>query len=217
MTKQGLKAIEEISVGEEVLAYNSNLGIYEYKDVVDVYVNKSKELCHIETDNDEIICTPNHSILTSNGWKEAKDISCKDLLVTSKGTSKVQKVEKEFLKDEINVYNLNVLGYHTYVIGKDLVVVHNNCTDIKAGATQKVKYKYKGKDTYAYNTNGKDIFYAIDRGGHGGSVYKGFKYNKNKKILTWIGDFDENLVLITNKHKSAATTVFKAIKIIDIK
>lgn len=127
MTKQGLKAIEEISIGEEVLAYNSNLGIYEYKDVVDVYVNKSKELCHIQTENDEIICTPNHSILTSNGWKEAKDISCKDLLVTSKGTSKVQKVEKEFLKDEINVYNLNVLGYHTYVIGKDLVVVHNRC------------------------------------------------------------------------------------------
>lgn len=36
MTKQGLKAIEEIKKGDLVLSYNDNLGIYEYKDVVDV-------------------------------------------------------------------------------------------------------------------------------------------------------------------------------------
>lgn len=31
MTKQGLKAIEEISKGDPVLSYNDNFRIYEYK------------------------------------------------------------------------------------------------------------------------------------------------------------------------------------------
>ena len=28
-------------------------------------------------------------------------------------------------------YNLNVLGYHTYVVGNGLLVVHNNCSKPK--------------------------------------------------------------------------------------
>lgn len=57
MTKQGLKAIEEIKVGDQVLSYNDNLEIFEYKDVVEVYNNETKELCHIHTENEEIVCT----------------------------------------------------------------------------------------------------------------------------------------------------------------
>lgn len=39
----------------------------------------------------------------------------------------VLSIEIEQLKEKINAYNLNVLGYHTYVVGKDLLVVHNRC------------------------------------------------------------------------------------------
>ena len=31
------------------------------------------------------------------------------------------------MSEEINVYNLNVLCYHTYVVGNGLLVVHNEC------------------------------------------------------------------------------------------
>ena len=127
MTKQGLKAIEEIQVGDQVMSYNDNLDIFEYKDVVDVYINETSEICHVHTENEKITCTPNHNILTNNGWKPASDLKANDLIKTSKGVVKVLFVDIIELKEQINVYNLNVLGYHTYVIGSELLIVHNKC------------------------------------------------------------------------------------------
>lgn len=127
MTKEGYKAIEKIEEGEEVLSYNENLGIFEYKEVVEVYKNETKELSHIKTKKDEIVSTPGHSILTSEGWKKAKDIKVNDLIKTKEGYERVIEVDSEELEEVENVYNLNVLGYHTYVVGYGLLVVHNSC------------------------------------------------------------------------------------------
>ena len=127
MTKQGLKAIEEVKVGDQVLSYNDNLDIFEYKDVVDVYNNETTELCHIQTVTEEIVCTPNHSILTDEGWKLASELETNDNIKTPNGFARVKSVEVVQLKEKLNVYNLNVLGYHTYVVGNDLLVVHNRC------------------------------------------------------------------------------------------
>lgn len=91
---------------------NPNLGIYDYKDVVEVYKNTTKELCHILTDKEEIVCTPNHNILTKTGWKEAKDITSNDYIKTTTDFEKVNKIEIEELENEVDVYNLNVLCYH---------------------------------------------------------------------------------------------------------
>ena len=132
MTKEGYKAIEKIEEGEEVLSYNENLGIFEYKEVVEVYKNETKELSHIKTKKDEIVSTPGHSILTSEGWKKAKDIKANDLIKTKEGYEIVIEVDSEELEEVENVYNLNVLGYHTYVVGYGLLVVHNqNCSNQK--------------------------------------------------------------------------------------
>ncbi|MDY2889244.1 MAG: RHS repeat-associated core domain-containing protein [Candidatus Caccosoma sp.] len=127
MTNLGLKAIEEIKIGDKVLAYNDNLEIFEYKEVVEVYENKATKLCHIHTENEEIICTPNHNIFTKDGWKDACELIKNDLIKTANGFAKVLSVEIEELSEEINVYNLNVLCYHTYVVGNGLLVVHNEC------------------------------------------------------------------------------------------
>ena len=93
--------------------------------------------------------------------------------------------------------------------------MHNAC-NIKEGATEKVQYNYKRSKTNAYNTGGGNTYYAVDKAGHGGSCFKGFKLSKNKKKLTWIGDFDGNLKLITGKHKDIKTMVFDVIKIIQL-
>ncbi|HCY67992.1 MAG TPA: hypothetical protein DHU62_04590, partial [Firmicutes bacterium] len=105
------------------------------KEVVEVYNNETKELCHIHTENEEIVCTPNHSILTTDGWKLASELTANDMIKTSTGFVQVKSIENEQLKEKISVYNLNVLGYHTYVIGNNLLVVHNECR-----ATQRKKY-----------------------------------------------------------------------------
>ena len=49
------------------------------------------------------------------------------MIKTSTGFAQVKSIEIEQLKEKLNVYNLNVLGYHTYVVGNGLLVVHNRC------------------------------------------------------------------------------------------
>lgn len=66
-------------------SYNDNLEIFEYKDVVEVYQNEATELCYIHTEKEEIICTPNHSILTNEGWKQDSELTNKGLIKTSTG------------------------------------------------------------------------------------------------------------------------------------
>lgn len=31
------------------------------------------------------------------------------------------------MNEKTEVYNLNVLGYHTYIVGNELIIVHNAC------------------------------------------------------------------------------------------
>ena len=167
MTKQGLKAIEEIKVGDQVLSYNDNLEIFEYKDVVELYNNETTELCRIYTETEEIVCTPNHSVLTIDGWKEAKELTNKDLVKTSNGYVKVLSIKLEQLQDSQKVYNFNVLGYHTYVIGNDLLVVHNGCKnkDIDFDSMDDaIKYADDalGPNSTIVNKQGKDFHTSAD-------------------------------------------------------
>ena len=91
------------------------------------YINETEELCHIHTAQDEIVCTPQHSILTDNGWKQAGEIKITDKVQTTNGFETVVSVDIEHLDEKIKVYNLNVLCYHTYVIGTNQIIVHNQC------------------------------------------------------------------------------------------
>ena len=95
---------------------------------------------HIHTETEEIVCTPNHSILTLEGWKEAKELTNKDLIKTLTGYIKVISIKLEQLQDSQKVYNFNVLGYHTYVVGNGLLVVHNKCVKLDA---DKLKKEFK--------------------------------------------------------------------------
>lgn len=144
MTKQGLKAIEEIQVGDQVLAYNDNLEIFEYKDVVEVYHNETTELYHIHTEIEEIVCTPNHSILTIDRWKNACELTANDKIKTADGFVRVLTIKIEQLKEKIGVYNFNVLDYHTYVVGNELFVVHNACipSNSKNYTPNEIAHKY---------------------------------------------------------------------------
>ena len=67
------------------------------------------------------------SILTEDGWKLASELTSKDKIKTSSGFIQVISTKIEHLKEKTNVYNLNVLGYHTYVVGNGLLVAHNRC------------------------------------------------------------------------------------------
>ena len=76
---------------------------------------------------ESITCTPSHSILTDSGWKLASELTTNDKVKTLDGFVQIKSIEIEQLNEKAKVYNLNVLGYHTYVVGSTLLVVHNAC------------------------------------------------------------------------------------------
>ena len=62
------------------------------------------------------------------GWTEAVDLRAGDNLVLVNGEHViVEKIQHEILESPINVYNFQVEDYHTYYVGKG-ILVHNTCT-----------------------------------------------------------------------------------------
>ena len=55
---------------------------------------------HIYTENEEIVCTPNHSILTDEGWKLTSELTTDDMIKTSTGFVQVTSIEIEQLKEK---------------------------------------------------------------------------------------------------------------------
>ena len=71
------------------------------------------------------------------GWIEAVDLRAGDNLVLVNGEHViVEKIQHEILESPINVYNFQVEDYHTYYVGKG-ILVHNTCT--RRAAMRKAK------------------------------------------------------------------------------
>ena len=71
------------------------------------------------------------------GWTEAVDLRAGDNLVLVNGEHViVEKIQHEIVESPINVYNFQVEDYHTYYVGKG-ILVHNTCT--RRAAMRKAK------------------------------------------------------------------------------
>ncbi len=125
------KVIENIAIGDEVLALNGEADVVSY--VHDI----PKADRNLWTINDRITATDAHAFLTKDGWKsnnsklsntvyndygiEVKDLEIGDKLITNDGVEEVTKLENE--KDFVKVYNFTTSNTHTYMV--DGVVSHN--------------------------------------------------------------------------------------------
>lgn len=125
------KVIENIAMGDEVLALNGETDVVSY--VHDI----PKADRSLWTINDRITATDAHAFLTNDGWKsnnsklsntvyndygiEVKELQLGDKLITKDGVEEVTKLESE--KDFIKVYNFTTSNTHTYMV--DGVVSHN--------------------------------------------------------------------------------------------
>ena len=151
-TEEGLKPIEEIEVGDKVLAYDEATGEQAYKPVVQLFRNTTKEwqYVYIEGETQPIISTPGHKYYLpenntcreetrpyehaayaelSEKWVSACDLKPGDKVLLSDGKYGI--VEKTVciqLSVPETTYNLEVSDFHTYYVGENPVLVHNsNC------------------------------------------------------------------------------------------
>jgi DNA polymerase III subunit alpha len=76
LTKRGQVSIKDIKVGDEVLTEDGS-----YHSVVNCLYNGEKETIKVRLSRgEELICTPDHKVLTDKGWVQAKDLNSRHLV-----------------------------------------------------------------------------------------------------------------------------------------
>ena len=181
----GYVAIETLQPGDLVWAWDKETGDVALKAVKQVFVNESDELIHLTANGKEITTTPTHPFYVAHkGWYAAVDLRAGDILVLVNGEYvTLEKTQHEILEAPITVYNFEVEDYHTYYVGTDGVLVHNECGDTaiaKKLGYDKVK-GYRSKDQAIYfNPKAKKRMRYISRdvgsgnglGSHNGGFWK---------------------------------------------
>lgn len=115
-TERGVSSIENIKVGDRVLAQNVETGELAYKPVLKTTVRPPKELTTLRLDAETIVCTGGHRFWNSgSGWIKARDIEPQSMLHTVTGNLPVWSARKG---ESAETYNLVVADFHTYFVGK---------------------------------------------------------------------------------------------------
>jgi len=155
ITKSGLKRIDQIQEGEYVLAKDVNNNIIDYREVKRVYIKSTYEFIHLKLEDEEIKTTASHLFFTDSGWwKAARNLKSGDQIVNSKGELKtLLSTSLEELDQPESIYNLNVDEFHTYFVGSQGLLVHNNCSEELTSAIK----KYAGKSADEIIAAGKSI------------------------------------------------------------
>ncbi|MCR8845337.1 polymorphic toxin-type HINT domain-containing protein [Paenibacillus sp. SC116] len=125
LTDEGEKPIEEIEVGDKVLAKSDETGEVAYKEVVGLFQKQADKIYKVHIGDEVIEATAEHPFwLEGKGWAEVKDLKVGDLLVTSDGTTlAIDKIEKE--PREATVYNFEVADFQSYFVSNLGIWVHN--------------------------------------------------------------------------------------------
>lgn len=140
-TRNGLLPIKDLSVGDKVYSYDENSDSYQYNLITQVINNTTSELIEISIGDEIIRSTPNHPYLTDIGWVEANDLFVGSFILSEDNNYEIiDSITHIDLDEPINTYNLCIENSHTYLVGNNQLVVHNNC---------KPNEKYAG-DTYHF-------------------------------------------------------------------
>jgi intein/homing endonuclease len=130
-TPKGHIPIEQIKVGQQIYTFNELIRKLEITTVSNVFNNGSAECVEIVLKTgSKIDCTPDHEILTYNGWKRASNLDLESRVVQiSEPFKQVDCLEINGQLESIkyigiySVYDLSVPPHHNYIV--DGVVVHN--------------------------------------------------------------------------------------------
>jgi Pretoxin HINT domain len=135
LTSKGYKSIESIIVGDTVWAYNDSLYFKGLQQVSKVFVRTTTQLVHLQVGSQHIYTTPEHPFYINGKWRLAGDLVIGDPLTLFNGNQ--ERLTTTTLTDTTcTVYNFSVTGYHTYYVGSEKVLVHNNDCDLAKRAKE---------------------------------------------------------------------------------
>ncbi len=124
LTDLGTLPIEQIKVGDHVLAQDVETGELTYKPVQTTTLRPAIGLLKITAGPDVILATPGHPLwVAGEGWRVAKYLKTGDRMHGLRGAVTIDAIEKAAPKE---VYNLVVSDLHDYFVGSAQLLVHDN-------------------------------------------------------------------------------------------
>jgi len=130
-TKNGLRPIETLKIGDFVLSQPELKGEQAYRRINDVFVFDDKAIYEVVYQDESgraetILATPNHPFwVTGIGWTGAEYLEQGNVLELSDGQSG-HVLSVRDTGEAQQVFNFEVDGFHTYYVGKLGVWVHND-------------------------------------------------------------------------------------------
>lgn len=122
-TRDGLKAIETIQIGEQVLTFDVQSGALVYEPVIAVWHNRPDQTYRVSAGDETILSTGIHRFWKAGqGWVMARDLKPGDLIRARTGLSEVQSVATDSIRP---VYNLEVARTRSFLVGKLGLLVHD--------------------------------------------------------------------------------------------
>jgi hypothetical protein len=128
-TSEGLKAIEEVEVGDLVWAWDEETGAVSLRRVVRLFETPDQPLVEVtiahEGGTEETIrATLEHPFWTEDGWVAANELKPHDRVLLKSGEwSEVAGVSETGSQE--TVYNFEVETLHSYFVGEAGMLVHN--------------------------------------------------------------------------------------------
>jgi hypothetical protein len=123
-TLTGLAPIEEVKIGDRVLAQNPESGELAYKPVLKTTLRPERPMVKISLGGDSITSTEGHLFWVSGrGWQMAKELQQGSLLHGVSGAVPVESVQPAA---PAAAYNLIVADFNSYFVGASRVLVQDN-------------------------------------------------------------------------------------------
>ena len=124
-TIDGLRPIESLRTGEDVLTQNPKTGALKYQPLVEVYHNPPNATLRIELEGDEsLVATGIHRLWKAGkGWTMARELRPGDRLRTLGGMVAVKSVDADRVQP---VYNLQVADGESFFVGRSGALAHDN-------------------------------------------------------------------------------------------
>lgn len=123
-TRSGLRAIEDLKIGDQVLTQDTTTGVLGFEPILAVLHNPPSSVLRVELDGgDSVVATEIHRLWQAGqGWKMTRELKPGDRLRVLGGTVKVVAVSRE---PRQLVYNLEVARKRDFFVGRKGALVHD--------------------------------------------------------------------------------------------
>ncbi len=190
-TNKGLKFIKDVKIGDKVINEELKVDV-----VVNSFKSGNSEVLEIKCSFGDVIkCTPEHKLLTNNGWVKASDIKYGDLIKSSWMVGE----RVDYIDEKLALKHWLIGYYLAEGGGKSTPIIYCGTEELslkiitiikKVFPTSIPKYKYyKNRDriggTYRVSIRFKD--------GYNGKFSKDFKSNLFMDMLREYGIYDKNV------------------------